>query len=154
MKNYKVVFSSLDDTLVSTLSGNKIPDGVYDMQIKFTTFAKLKKLAPEFIVIVSNQGEIHKGKVDALSFISKLNYIKRCLVDYIGCQVFAEYCPTPYIEDKYRKPNLGMFERYAELFKHNDCSKGDFLMLGCNEDDKKTAENFGIDFINVLDFIK
>lgn len=154
MKDYKVVFIDLDGTLIETRTDNVFPKGVYDMQIRFDTFNALKKLNPKFIIIVTNQGGIHEGYVDVLSFIAKLNYIKRCLVDYIHCHVYAEYCPAIDKDNEYRKPNVGMLNGYMSMLNQHNIFKGDCLLVGDRTEDKLTAENFGIDFINVCDFVK
>lgn len=154
MKDYKVVFIDLDGTLIETRNDDVFPKGVWDMQIRFDTFDALKKLNPKYIIIVTNQEGIHEGHVDALSFVAKLNYIKRCLVDYIGCHVYAEYCPTTDIDNKFRKPNTGMLDSYLGLFNQYGFSKGDCLLIGDRTEDRQTAENFGIDFVNVCDFVK
>lgn len=154
MKDYKVVFIDLDGTLIETRNDDIFPKGVWDMQIRFDTFDALKRLNPKDIIIVTNQGGIHEGHVDVLSFIAKLNYIKRCLVDYVGCHVYAEYCPTNDIDNKFRKPNTGMLDGYMGVINQYGFSKGDCALIGNKLEDKQTAENFGIDFVNVSDFVK
>ena len=70
-------------------------------------------------------------------------------------------------DNKYRKPNIGMLE---SLFRKHlqsktplpQISNEDCLMIGdasgkegqLSDSDKKTAENFGIDYIDVEDFCK
>lgn len=154
MKNYKIVFVDLDNALIETRTDDIFPKGVWDMQIRFDVFNALKKLKPVIIVIITNQGEIHRGKIDVLSFIAKLNYIKRCLVDYIGCQVFGEFCSYDEDDNKYKMPNIGMLLPYEKIIKQHGFFKEDCVLIGNSTENKLTAENFGIDFVNISDFIK
>ena len=75
------------------------------------------------------------------------------------------YCASLEPSDENRKPNTGMFAKAAR-----DCTtivglkfdKEKALMIGdasgkpgqFSDSDKKTAENFGIDYMDVEDFIK
>ena len=56
MKEYKILFADLDGTLIDTVSGNTFPKGIWDMRIKFDVLDAIKKLAPDYILIASNQG--------------------------------------------------------------------------------------------------
>lgn len=61
MKKYKVLFCDLDGALTDTLSGETSPKGIWDMKYKLDVLDAIKKLEPECVLIVSNQGEIEKG---------------------------------------------------------------------------------------------
>ena len=67
MKKYKVLFADLDGTLIETASGKTFPEGIWDMKIKFDVLDAIKKLAPDCVFIVSNQGGVEKGFVDEFS---------------------------------------------------------------------------------------
>ena len=56
MKNYKILFADLDGTLIKTKSGETFPKGIQDMEIRFDVLDAIKKLNPDYILIVSNQG--------------------------------------------------------------------------------------------------
>lgn len=71
MKKYKVLFADLDGTLIDTVSGNTFPNGIWDMKFKFDVLDAIKKLAPEYVFIVTNQGGIEKGLVKEENFIDK-----------------------------------------------------------------------------------
>lgn len=68
------------------------------------------------------------------------------------------------IENIYRKPNTGMLENLVERYVGDDIEyiKQKSLMIGdasgkegqFSDSDKKTAENFGIDYMDVNDFVK
>ena len=73
------------------------------------------------------------------------------------------YCETNDKSDPYRKPNVGMLERLLEIYVGDDFDyiKSVSLMIGdasgkegqFSDSDKKTAENFGIDYMDVDDFV-
>ena len=163
MKEYKVIFCDLDGTLIDTISGETFPKGIWDMKIKFDVLDAIKKLNPEYILIVSNQGGIESGFVDAHDFRAKSEYITRAIREYCGCECYAMYCETNDKSDPYRKPNVGMLEGLLESYVGDDFDyiKQKSLMIGDAsgkevqflDSDKKTAENFGIDYMDVNDFI-
>ena len=73
------------------------------------------------------------------------------------------HCKTNDKSYPYRKPNVGMLENLLVRFAGDDFDyiKQKSLMIGdasgkevqFSDSDKKTAENFGIDYIDVEDFI-
>lgn len=163
MKEYKVIFCDLDGTLIDTISGETFPKGIWDMKIKFDVLDAIKKLNPECILIVSNQGGIESGFVDAHDFRRKSEYITRAIREYCGCECYAMYCETNDKSDPYRKPNTGMLYSLLENHVGDDIGyiKSVSLMIGdasgkegqFSDSDKKTAENFCIDYIDVNDFV-
>ena len=164
MKEYKVIFCDLDGTLIETISGETFQKGIWDMKIKFEVIDAIKKLNPKYILIISNQGGIESGFVDAHNFSAKSEYIARAIREYCGCECYAMYCTTNDKSDPYRKPNIGMLESLLEIYVDDDFDyiKQKSLMIGdasgkegqFSDSDKKTAENFGIDYMDVNDFIK
>ena len=163
MKHYKVLFADLDGTLIETISGETFPKGIWDMRIKFDVLNAIKELNPEYILIVSNQGGIESGFVDAQNFRAKSEYVARAVGEYCNCKCYAMYCETNDKLDPYRKPNTGMLERLMESYIGDDFDyiKPKSLMIGdasgkegqFSDTDKKTAENFGIDYMDVNDFV-
>lgn len=166
MKKYKILFCDLDGTLINTLSGETFPKGIWDMKFKFDVLDAIKKLAPEYIFIISNQGGIEKGFVNQDNFEDKFCYIisaigEYCNIDYTRRN--GEYCSSNNKNNTCRKTNIGMLRNIWTI----DCldefySKEDCLMIGdasglegqFSDSDKKTAENFGIDYLDVNEFIK
>lgn len=159
----KVLFADLDGTLITTISERTFPLGIWDMKFRFNTLDAIKNYGFECLCIVTNQGGIEKGFVDERHFTKgKMNYIQFALGEYLGIPVGYQYCPlnTGY----YRKPNIGMLENaYHEISKWIfGVSKCDMLMIGdasglpgqFSDTDKKTAENFGIDYMDVYDFTR
>ena len=163
MKEYNVIFSDLDGTLINTISGETFPKGIWDIKIRFDVLDAIKALHPQYILIVSNQGGIESGFVDADNFRAKSEYIARAIREYCDCECYGMYCTTNDKTDLYRKPNVGMLEYLLESYVGDDfdCIKQKSLMIGdasgkegqFSDSDKKTAENFGIDYMDVEDFV-
>lgn len=164
MKDYKIIIADLDGTLIKTISGETFPKGIWDMQLRFDVLDKIKEMSPKYVLIVSNQGGIEKGFVDKDNFAAKAEYIGRAIQEYCGCECYLEYCTSNDKIDYYRKPNTGMLYHLIERYVGDDFSyiKTISLMIGdasgkpnqFSDSDKKTAENFGCDYMDVEDFIK
>lgn len=167
MENKEIIFCDLDGTLIETISGETFPKGIWDMRLKFDVLDAIKKLNPRYIFIVSNQGGIENGFVDGHKFNTKLLYIVKAIGEYCDCKCYARYCDSNDKLDPYRKPNTGMLEEL--LWNYVGYAGDDFdgirpksLMIGdasgkegqFSDSDKKTAENFGIDYMDVNDFVE
>ena len=164
MKEYKILFSDLDGTLIETISGETFPKGMWDMKLRFDVLDAIKKLNPDYIFIVSNQGGIEKGFVNQIHFNNKLDYICSSIKEYCDCHCDTVYCVTNDKSNPNRKPNVGMLLSLTETYFDDmrDYVKSMSLMIGdasgkdgqFSDSDKKTAENFGIDYMDVNDFVK
>lgn len=169
MKQYKVLFSDLDGTLIETLSGETFPKGIWDIKFKFDVLDAIKKLAPEYVFIVTNPGGIEKGFVNKRNFEFKMEYILRSMREYLKYDALIEYiyCISNDKDNQYRKPNIGMCVKLSERYiqknnPHPNLANKDCLMIGdasglggqFSDSDKKTAENFGIDYMDVNEFVK
>ena len=163
MKNSKIIFSDLDGTLINNISGETFPKGIWDMKLRFDVLDTIKKLNPEYILIVSNQGGIEKGFADSHNFDAKSEYFTRAIGEYCGCKCYSMYCEINDETNLYRKPNTRMLENLLEhcVGEDFDYMKSISLMIGdargkegqFSDSDKKTAENFGIDYMDVDDFV-
>ena len=166
MKEYKVIFCDLDGTLIETISGETFPKGIWDMKIKFDVLDAIKKLNPKCILIVSNQGGIENGFVNRRNFELKMEYLCRSIKEYTGIPVEYSYCEKNNPAYHYRKPNTGMLDSLMYKMMNrgiieNGIETNKMLMIGdasgkegqFSDSDKKTAENFGIDYMDVEDFI-
>ena len=166
MKEYKVIFADLDGTLIETVSGETFPKGIWDMRIKFDVLDAIKKIKPKCLLIVTNQGGIEKGFVNRRNFEFKMEYLCRSIKEYTGIPVEYSYCEKNDPNCKYRKPNIGMLEHlmYKMINRGiipNGIETDKMLMIGdasgkdgqFSDSDKKTAENFGIDYMDVNDFV-
>lgn len=163
MKKYKILFSDLDGTLIKTKSGEIFPKGVWDMELRFDVLDSIKKMNPDYVLIVSNQGGIESGFVDSDNFQVKSEYICRVIREYCNCKCYSMYCETNDKSNPYRKPNTGMLETLMEKYVGDDFDyiKSKSLMIGdasgkegqFSDSDKKTAINFDIDYMDVDDFL-
>ena len=163
MKNYKILFCDLDGTLIKTKSGEIFPKGIWDMEFKFDVLDAIKKLNLDYVLIVSNQGGIESGIVNEFNFRTKLEYIANAIWEYCDCECYGVYCSTNDKSNPWRKPNTEMLEELLDDYvgHYFDFNKQVMLMIGdasgkewqFSDSDKKTAENFGIDYMDVEDFI-
>lgn len=161
----KILFADLDGTLIETVSGETFPKGIWDMKFKFDVLDAIKKMNPEIILVASNQGGIEKGFVDIDSFIAKIEYVRRSILEYCGIPCFAMFCSSNDKDEPLRKPNTKMLDRLIIRYVCEEDFIEDIkplsLMIGdasgkegqFSDSDKKTAENWGIDYMDVQDFI-
>lgn len=165
MKKYKVIFSDLDGTLIETISGKTFPKGIWDMKIRFDVLDKIKEIKPECLLIVTNQGGIEKGFVNRRNFEFKMEYLCRSIKEYTEIPVEYNYCVKNAPTYKYRKPNTGMLDSlmYKMINRgiiENGIDTDKMLMIGdasgkegqFSDSDKKTAENYCIDYMDVEEF--
>ena len=86
------------------------------------------------------------------------------LIEYINnSNVFYDFCTSNDKSDYYRKPNIGMLEELVDCTcaLGSDFPKENILMIGdasgkegqFSDSDKKCAENFGIAYMDVEDFL-
>ena len=163
MKKYDILFCDLDGTLIETISGEVFPKGVWDMKLRFDVLDAIKLLHPQYVFIVSNQGGIESGFVNVHKFYSKFHYVENAINEYCGCKCYGRYCDTNDKSNPWRKPNTKMLEALLDDYVGDDIDfiKQKSLMIGdasgkegqFSDTDKKTAENFGIDYLDVEDFI-
>ena len=164
----KVLFIDLDGTLIKTVSGKTFPEDITDFRVQLPVLNKIAEKMPNLSMffIVSNQGGLNtltdkrlfNYKIWAVEgichgyFINKLNNFSYS--DNL-------YCCSMDKNDTYRKPNTGMLEKLC--YDHNLIyNKKEMIMIGdasgkpedFSDSDKKCAENFGIDYIDVRDFLE
>lgn len=94
MKKYKVLFCDLDGTLIETVSGETFPKGIWDMKFKFEVLDAIKKLAPDYVFIVSNQGGIESRFVNGKAFVRKSDYVSYSIEEYCNCECVSAFCCT------------------------------------------------------------
>lgn len=172
-EDMKILFADLDGTVIKTKSGRRFPKDEDDWTFKNGFLKALKNYRPVMFHIVSNQGGIEKKTTNEDSWNRKVRKVLRDIDKelktsgvYRGydCELSYDYCISRNKQDRKRKPNPGMFEDFfkshgfeddVEVKKHclmiGDASgeQGDF-----SDSDKKSAENFGIDYMDIADFIK
>lgn len=156
----RILFCDLDGTLIKTISGKPFAEDVTDFRLRKDVLDKIRSVASiAHIAIVTNQGGIPKF-VSKRDFEAKLKAVGMFLTMYTGCPVRAAYCDSLDKDNPSRKPNPGMLESlYAGDYPSYD--KSQMLMIGdasgkpgqFSDSDKKCAENFGIDYLDVEDFV-
>lgn len=163
----KGLFIDLDSTLIKTISGKTFPEDITDFRVQLPVLDKIIEKMPnlEMFFIVSNQGGL-KTITDKRLFNSKISAIESICGSYLRNKLnnllYADnlYCCSMDKNNTYRKPNTGMLEQLYYQYKVesiNDCimigdasgKPGDF-----SDSDKRCAENFGIDYIDVRDFLE
>lgn len=158
----RIVFVDMDDTLIKTVSGRAFPLGIYDMTLRLDVFAKIKMLAPNAVFIVSNQGDIEAGHVNPTLFQHKFIYVLAALQEFLGLHTFVagRFCPTQDPKFEGRKPNTAMLtimlDEFEQIIKDYRFTKEECVYIGDTliDTERKTAENFGCDFVPVEDFLR
>lgn len=161
----KLLFADLDGTLITTVSGKVFPKGVWDMALRFEVLDAIKKMKPEVVAIISNQGGIESGYVDEKNFKKKLEYIKAAISEYCDCLCVGKYCSVNDKNSLFRKPNTGMIESlHGDLWVMDKkaYNESEMLMIGdasglegqFSDSDKRTAKNANMDYIDVNIFVK
>ena len=162
-KNYKILFSDLDGTLIKTKSGKTFPEDASDYEFKKEIIDAIIKLSPTCLFIVTNQGGIGKF-VQKSDFEHKLSDIVSYLEINTGVYVVdAIYCDSDDKKNEMRKPNTGMLSKMLD--SHSISSfydKDDMLMIGdasgnegdFSDSDIKCAVQAGIDYLDVDIFLK
>lgn len=182
LKEKKILFLDLDDTLITTSSGSVFPKGIWDMKCLLYVFDKVKALVEyasiQNIFIISNQGGIEAGYHTKRGVDAKINYVVECLREYIGVsnlRIDYTYCPSSDDSHPNRKPNTGMIDFFfgnlyyispdAEYREYTEEEKKRLpslsLMIGdasgkpgqFSDSDRKTAKNAGMDYLDVADFV-
>lgn len=179
-----ICFIDLDDTLIKTASGKQFPEDCTDFRIRKEVLDKIRETMPHLVrlFIVSNQGGIEKGLVKKSEFETKIVTISEFCEQHIldskspeealGFSCNFYFCPKDNPRNPMRKPNAGMLEkayhdyvwesRWDEPERDDDIVKGEMIMIGdasgkpgdFSDSDRKCAENYGIDYMDVEDFIK
>ena len=162
-----VIFADLDGTLIETASGETFPKGIWDMKIRYDVLEAIKRCNVKHLSVVSNQAGIADGYVIKKNFDLKAGYLRAAFQEYLGIDVDFVYCDSNDRNNENRKPNVGMLEgcwnslRAADRFYARFYTKDEILMIGdasgkpgqFSDSDLKTAENFGIDYLDVEDFL-
>lgn len=156
----KVLFADLDGTLIKTRSGKDFPVDKDDWTIPSYVIRSIRKYAPDYLLIVTNQGGIGHGIVKEDDFKEKIkNIISEFKESLPSIKYDYIYCASNDKEDTMRKPNPGMVDCFIDQYK---LDREDCLMIGdasgkegnFSDSDKKCAENAEIRYMDILDFIK
>jgi DNA 3'-phosphatase len=162
-----IVFADLDGTLIKTKSGRTFPKDTDDWVLREDVIDKIAKVInPTYLFIVSNQGGIPRGLVKEEEFKKKLETICDMISGRLKIHVHGEYSATEDKEDPNRKPNTGMLRKCLAIFTEKTgkqlIANSNMIMIGdasgfpgqFSDSDLKTAENFGIDYIDADELVK
>ena len=159
----KVIFADLDGTLIETVSGETFPKGIWDMKIRYDVLEAIKRCNVEHLAVVSNQAGIAAGYVIKKNFDMKAGYLRAAFQEYLGISVDFIYCDSEDKNNENRKPNAGMLDGCWKslIAAKKFYTKEEMLMIGdasgkpgqFSDSDFNTAENFGIDYLDVDDFL-
>jgi DNA 3'-phosphatase len=163
----KLYFFDLDDTLIKTHSGNTFPIDVWDMEFKWDVWGALKHILSQnkfpniAVEIVTNQAGIGQY-VEGADLAKKLNYIQSALHTFLDKRVWVDWqCCSQKASHPFRKPETGMLQKAYDYHAAREChspfTKESCIMIGdasgkpgdFSDSDKKCAENFGIDYMDV-----
>lgn len=167
-----IVFIDLDGTLIETVSGKTFPEDCTDFRIRKDVVDRLRKMENLcYIVIVTNQGGVPKY-TSMEDFYAKANGICAFLTaalnpdrNEINVDVDCIACYSNDESDPNRKPNTGMLQSFVDQKLQYATarlkSKANMVMIGdasggeddFSDTDKKCAENFSIDYLDVEDFV-
>lgn len=178
IKNKGILLFDFDGTLVETASGKTFATDLTDMRIKTDVINKILDIMQDngvkVFAIVSNQGGVGLGYVAASDIEAKIEDVLRCVHDMAvkrgirGVLYEKRLCYSYNKQDPMRKPNTGMIDDI--LMKCKDIImpgmnfsqlKGCSLMVGdasglpgqFSDSDKVCAENAGIDYMDVIQFL-
>lgn len=167
----KILFADLDGTLITTASGKTFAEDCTDFRVRKDVLDKIKAMPGlEYLAIVTNQGGVpqyisqHDVEVKIkgiVEFIRSYYAQTPFSPDEDGLKISAEYCASMEKGHPCRKPNTGMLENFLKYSFNEGADKSVMLMIGdasgkegqFSDSDKKCAENFGIDYLDVEDFL-
>lgn len=141
---YRNVIVVMDECLVTTISGNKFPCGIWDWRAVWPIWNCLKFAKLGQITIVSNNDCIKKGITREDSYWSKMCYISHCISDYT-CNPHVTYSYS-------RKADWQDINN--DIIAYDSC-KDRTLFIGATEDDYNFAKNVLVcDYVEVNQLIK
>ena len=163
LEKKKILFADLDGTLIVTASGKTFAEDATDFRIRKDVLDRIRALSPYIsrLVIVTNQAGIPQY-VSNEDFQAKLYAVVEFIRRYCDVICSYQYCTSQDAANRMRKPNTGMLAKAERLWFLNMFRKGEMLMIGdasgkpgdFSDSDRKCAENYGIDYLDVEDFVR
>lgn len=177
MKDYKILFADLDGTLITTASGKTFAEDCADFRIRKDVLDKIRWMPDlEYVFVVTNQGGIPQY-ISKVEFEAKFDTILYFMNRYLSYDITLNgihsnpkmiagtYCASLDKDSLLRKPHTGMLQKLLKdevLCQNVSIEKSQMLMIGdasgkegqFSDSDRKCAENYGIDYMDVEDFLK
>ena len=156
----KAVFADLDDTLVKTKSGEKIPkdrnDWVLDLTVLDAIYNYMFKHLSGTLCIVTNQGGVEDEVITREDVTVKLENVRKAIYDYymkkynynVKVDSGASYTNDP--TDFMRKPNPGLGYHLAI---QNNLILAKCVMVGNADVDEAFANNCIMNHFDVESFV-
>lgn len=156
----KVLFLDVDGTLITTATGEVFAKDITDFRVRKKVLDIIKASNISRVALVMNQGGIPEF-VSEEDFIAKLKTLEFFVFTYCKKAVSSHYCASQDKDDPRRKPNTGMLEEAVATLPSKMRDKACMLMVGdasgkegdWSDSDKMTAENYGIDYMDINDFL-
>lgn len=176
LKEKKILFADLDGTLITTASGKTFAEDFTDFRIRKDVLDKIRWMPElEYVFVVTNQGGIPQY-ISERDFQTKFWTVLYFLNQYLCSDIMLNgvrsktknvtgtYCTSIDKDNMLRKPNTGMLQKLlmSEVLEQGvPFVRSEALMIGdasgkpgqFSDSDKKCAENFGIDYLDVDDFL-
>ena len=176
IENKTILFADLDGTLIKTITGKTFPEDATDFRLRKDVLDAIIRLMPNLrhVEIVTNQGGVPQY-YSKEELRAKFCAIRDFLFIYLNKDLpfdhsmFARCISVAYQacfsldkEDPMCKPNTGMLQH---LLLYRGESKESMLMIGdasgihtdtrndFADTDLQCAVNFGIDYLDVEDFV-
>ena len=153
MKKEKTLLLDLDHTIIRPQGNKRFPKDEDDWEFVPGVLDKLKEYADTGyrMFIVSNQAGIERGYTTRELFTNKANKIME-LCNQAGADILnCVFCPSIDEAAECRKPNTGMF---SMLDRHYSIDKAQAMMVGDMDTDETFAENLGIKYMHIDEFLK
>ena len=172
----RILFADLDGTLITTASGKTFAEDCTDFRIRKDVLDKIRWIPGlEYVFVVTNQGGIPQY-ISEKDFETKFNSILYFMNQYLTYDITLNgvhskpkfiagtYCASVDKDDLLRKPHTGMLQKLLKedvIGQNVSFRKSEMLMIGdasgkpgqFSDSDKKCADNFGIDYLDVEDFL-
>ena len=172
----KILFLDLEGTLIRSCAGKSVFSDVTDFRIRKDVLDKIKGMhGLRYVFIISNQDCVPSrySEHDFRAMLASVctfvrNYINDIPNSVDDIDIEAYYCTSSDDDNPNRKPNTGLLERayeqgglleFSSPFFRN---KSKMLFVGDesgkhgsgSERDKRCAYNFGVDYMDVEDFVQ
>lgn len=164
MENKNVLFTSVDGTLITSITGKSKPTSLMDISFRMDVLRALKKHfenieGGKYLLIVENSDVKEDDNYSKRLYHAKMEYIICCLNEYFDeYDLFVNICSCPR-DSKFASnvlPNTGLFEIHIKTsgIKPNDLDK--MIVIG-NKDSsvyEESSNKLGVSYIDADELAK